>query len=156
MKPSFLARESDETIVRQVFLSPKESSESMIILKKSDTSALIGTAFSEIFQGEKKYSTFADLRLPFSEKERIQAWILTNENFDVEIFSLILETLEFPQIIATQSVISYIRENIRDEKILEKIRFSQIFSENFSQKIGEIEFIIAEKNNEKFLGFANE
>lgn len=86
----------------------------------------------------KNYQTFPDMRLPVSEKNRIHAWILTENDFDREIFSILVELLDFPPIYATRSVISALQKDISLIKNFSKIRFIEIFSrENTIQKIGD-------------------
>ena len=46
MKPSFLVNEEKKSPIRQVVLA-NQSTDPMILLKKDDTSVLIGTGFGE-------------------------------------------------------------------------------------------------------------
>lgn len=67
---------------------------------------------------------------------------------------LILENLDFPPIFATKNLIAKIRNNISGAQKYDKIRFFEIFSEEFSErKIGSLEFVIAKNSNKKMLSF---
>lgn len=153
MKPSFLVHEEKKSSIRQVVLD-NHSDDPMIFLKKDETSVLIGTGFGEYSESGKKYPTFPDIRLPFSEKSRLHAWIFLDENIDIARVLFILENLDFPPIFATKNIIAKIRNNISGAQKYDKIRFFEIFSEEFSErKIGSLEFVIAKNGNKKMLGF---
>ena len=153
MKPSFLVNEEKKSSIRQVVLD-NHSDDPMIFLKKDETSVLIGTGFGEYSESGKKYPTFPDIRLSFSEKSRLHAWILLDENIDIARVLVILENLDFPPIFATKNLIAKIRNNIAGSQKYDKIRFFEMFSEEFSErKIGSLEFVIAKNGNKKMLGF---
>lgn len=87
----------------------------------------------------KVYKTFGDMRLPFSEKHRLDGWILTDENIDLERVVLILEILDFPLIYATHSLINrfydFLSSQKKYEKMITKIRFREIFGENTEYEV---------------------
>jgi hypothetical protein len=58
------------------------------------------------------------MRLIFSEKERIHAWILTDPTIDVKLFISLLPVLDFPPIYATREVIATFRNNINNAEFL--------------------------------------
>jgi hypothetical protein len=58
-----------------------------------DMTLLIGTGFSDITNAGKTYSTFPDMRLPYSERDRLCGWILTETGFDTNLFQMVLELL---------------------------------------------------------------
>lgn len=66
------------------------------------------------------------MRLVYSEKERIHAWILTDENVKVQNFEHILPTLGFPPIYATRDIIAKFRNNIKNPEFLDKCRFFEV------------------------------
>ncbi|MBS9784289.1 hypothetical protein KGV55_02985 [Candidatus Gracilibacteria bacterium] len=140
MKPSFLIAEDNKEIVRQICISaPANFTNPSFLIKKENTTILLGTGFSEIEISGKTYPSFPDMRLPFSEKDSIQAWIILEEIINIELLEITLPVLDFPHIYTTRKNIAYIRNNIKDAKILEKCRFFEILgNENESQKIAGI------------------
>ena len=155
MKPSFLVNEEKKTSIRQVVLANQDT-DPMILLKKDDTSVLIGTGFGEYSESGKKYPTFPDIRLPFSEKSRLHAWILLDENIDIVRVLLILENLDFPPIFATKNLIAKIRNTIFGyEKLPILENFSPIANADFviseNLEIGQEKFAVGE-----ILAFVNE
>ncbi len=81
------------------------------------------------------------MRLIFSEKERLSAWVLTDESIQVELFEYILPTLDFPAIYATRDIIAKFRNNIKNPAFLEKCRFFELFTPGVgSRRIGDLEF----------------
>ena len=156
MKTSFLAREESENTIRQVLIANTETSP-LMLLRKGDTTVLIGTGFSEVESAGNIYKTFADMRLAYSEKTRLQGWILTDGGICPERFTAILELLDFPIIYATREIIAELREKISEPKTLEKIRFFELFAEeSASRLIGNIEFFAAEKNGKNLLALKSE
>lgn len=94
------------------------------------------------------------MRLIFSEKDRIRAWILTDASIDVSTFELILPTLGFPPIYATREVIASFRNSIKNTEFLESCRFFELFADGTtSRRIGDIEAIIADVSMVTSLGF---
>lgn len=80
------------------------------------------------------------MRLVFSEKERIRAWIITDDTIDISIFQDILPTLDFPPIYGTREVIAKFRNNIKDAKFIESCRFFELFTDTATRrKFGSIE-----------------
>jgi hypothetical protein len=85
------------------------------------------------------------MRLVFSEKDRIRAWILTDATIDVTRFQSILPTLGFPPIYATRDVIASFRNSITDTAFLESCRFFELFADGAtSRRIGDIECLIGD------------
>ena len=94
------------------------------------------------------------MRLIFSEKDHIRAWILTDTNIDVTRFEAILPTLGFPPIYATRDVIAMFRNNIKNTEFLESCRFFELFADGTtSRRIGDIECMIADIDMTTSLGF---
>lgn len=156
MKTSFLPRELDADMIRQVLIRSDEKYP-FFLLRYREASVLIGSAFGEVEQAGKKYTIFGDMRLPFSEKNRIQAWIVTDEFLDIDIFLLALEALDFPMVYAPQSFISRISDEILlrsdSSRFLSKIRFSKIFQESLKTEIAGIPFIFGNASSGFEIGF---
>jgi mRNA degradation ribonuclease J1/J2 len=94
------------------------------------------------------------MRLIFSEKDRIRAWILTDASIDVSRFEFILQTLGFPPIYATRDVIALFRNKLKDSSILESCRFFEIFSDGMrSRRIGDIECFVGNIHTRTVLAF---
>ncbi len=94
------------------------------------------------------------MRLIFSEKDRIRAWILTDASIDVTRFESILPTLGFPPIYATRDVIATFRKNIKNTEFLESCRFFELFADSTnSRRIGDIESVITDIGMTTSLGF---
>lgn len=151
MKPSFLVREKDNLLTRQVVISSSE--DPMILLRKDDDSVLIGTGFSSLNASEKDFPAFGDIRLPFSERSRLRGWILTDENADIDRILLILEVLDFPPIFSSKNIIAKIRENANADT-LQKIRFFEIFSSDALLQISSLKFVSIQNGTSKNLGFS--
>lgn len=85
------------------------------------------------------------MRLIFSEKDRIRAWVLTDASIDVTRFEFILPTLGFPPIYATRDVIATFRNSVKNTEFLESCRFFELFTDGTSsRRIGDIECIVAD------------
>lgn len=94
------------------------------------------------------------MRLIFSEKDRLRAWILTDASIDVSLFELILPTLGFPPIYGTRDVIAKFRNNIKNTEFLESCRFFELFADgSTSRRIGDIEFVVSDNSMNPVLGF---
>lgn len=94
------------------------------------------------------------MRLIFSEKDRLRAWVLTDASIDVSLFELILPTLGFPPIYATRDVIAKFRNNIKNTEFLESCRFFELFADGSnSRRIGDIEFVVSDNSMNPVLGF---
>ena len=87
MKPTYLPPISSD-LLRLVMLSPHGGSDPLMLLRTGDTTLLIGTGFSSVENSGKVYPTFPDMRLIFSEKDRLRAWILTDASINVAMFEL--------------------------------------------------------------------
>jgi hypothetical protein len=143
MKPSFLPNEDNINLMRVVMLSPAWSSNPLALLRSDVTTVLVGSGFGSIVRAGKEYPTFPDMRIIFSEKERLHAWILTDESISVELFEQILPTLEFPPIYATREIIAKFRNTIKNTEFLDKCRFFELFVPGApSRRIGDFEFSI--------------
>jgi hypothetical protein len=154
MKSSFLPREEDATSVRIVALSSHTGIDPLFMIRSDDTTVLMGSGFSSISRSGREYPTFPDMRLIFSEKDRIRAWILTDTSIDVARFELILPTLGFPPIYATREVIAAFRNSITNTAFLESCRFFELFADGTSsRRIGDIECITADVDLTSHLGF---
>lgn len=93
---------------------------------------MVGSGFGQIERSGVMYPSFPDLRLVFSEKDRIRAWVLLDEQIDVNLFATILPVLDFPPIYTTRSIIAKFRKMNVLEVYREKFRFFEIFSEEIS------------------------
>ncbi len=154
MKSSFLPREDDTTSMRIVALSGHTGTDPLFMLRSDDTTILLGSGFGSMSRSGREYQTFPDMRLIFSEKDRIRAWILTDASIDVARFELILPTLGFPPIYATREVIASFRNSITNTAFLESCRFFELFSgDTNSRRIGDIECITADVDLTSHLGF---
>lgn len=154
MKSSFLPREEDSADIRLVALSHHTSADPLFLMRSDDTTILVGSGFGSITRAGRDYVTFPDMRLIFSEKDRIRAWILTDTNIDVTRFEHILPTLGFPPIYATRDIIALFRNNIKNTEFLESCRFFELFADvSTSRRIGDIECILADNDIAPALGF---
>lgn len=154
MKASFLPREEDTSVVRVVALSQQTNSDPLFLVRQDDTTVVVGSGFWTITRAWHTYPTFPDMRLIFSEKDRIRAWILTDASIDVSAFELILPTLGFPPIYATRDVIASFRNSIKNTEFLESCRFFELFADGTtSRRIGDIESIVADTAMTTSLGF---
>jgi mRNA degradation ribonuclease J1/J2 len=124
------------------------------MIRSDETTVLMGSGFGSISRSGREYSTFPDMRLIFSEKDRIRAWILTDASIDVARFELILPTLGFPPIYATREVIAAFRNSITNTAFLESCRFFELFADGTSmRRIGDIECVTADVDLTSHLGF---
>ncbi|NRH21253.1 hypothetical protein HOO68_04370 [Candidatus Gracilibacteria bacterium] len=154
MKSSFLPREDDTMNVRIVALSNHTDNDPLFLVRQDDTTILLGSGFGSIQRAGREYPTFPDMRLIFSEKEHIRAWILTDANINVTRFELILPTLGFPPIYGTRDVIAVFRNKIKNTSFLESCRFFELFADGTtSRRIGDIECIVSDINMTPSLGF---
>lgn len=78
MKRSFLPRDEENTL-RQVILSEPDVSDPMILVKYDEDVILIGSGFHQITSAGKSYDAFPDMRLPYSERENLCAWVLLDD-----------------------------------------------------------------------------
>lgn len=94
------------------------------------------------------------MRLIFSEKDRIRAWILTDANIDVTQFESIFPTLGFPPIYGTREIITDFRKKIKNASFLESCRFFELFTDSTTvRRIGDIECVLVNINMTHSLGF---
>ena len=153
MKSSFLPREDDMTALRIVSLSSSTGSDPLFMMRSDDTTVLVGSGFSALHRSGHEYLTFPDMRLIFSEKDRLRAWVLTDATIDVTRFEFILPTLWFPPIYATRDVIASFRNNIKNTTFLESCRFFELFADGSeTRRIGDIEFFLADFSMTMHLG----
>jgi len=83
------------------------------------------------------------MRLLFSLKDRIRAWVLTDSQMDICPLFSILPALDFPPIYATREIITKFRDNKESVEILEKCRFFELFPDALSERrISEFELSI--------------
>jgi hypothetical protein len=123
------------------------------MVRSDETTLLIGSGFGSIDRSGRTYATFPDMRLIFSEKDRLRAWILTDASIDVARFELILPTLGFPPIYATREVIAAFRNSITNTVFLESCRFFELFSGGSeTRRIGDIECVTADVELTPHLG----
>jgi hypothetical protein len=92
MKPTFFPPMNNE-VLRYVILSSEERDDPMLLVRTPEVSLLFGTGFGRIERNGSLYTTFPDMRIVESEKERLGGWILTRTPEDLSIFLLILESL---------------------------------------------------------------
>lgn len=111
-----------------------------MMFRADATTILFGTGFGNITKAGKEYPTFPDMRLIFSEKDRLFAWIIADESVSVEYFQYILPTLGFPPIYASRDIIAKFRNNIHDTSFLDKCRFFELFTPGVTdRRIGDLE-----------------
>ena len=140
MKPSFFPQGWEQSL-RLTVLSDVKHTDPFMIVRGGEGTLLFGTGFSEIFSSGKTYKSFPDMRLPYSEKDRLIGWVLLTPEFDIEVFQTVLDVLGFPHVYATRDVIAYIRSNVKDISFLDKCRFFEIFSPGMNErKVGEFLF----------------
>lgn len=140
MKPSFFPQGNDSNL-RLTILSDVTHIDPFMIVRSGEGTLLFGTGFSQITSCGKSYKSFADMRLPYSEKDRIMGWVLRVSGFDIEVFQMVLEALGFPHVYATRDVIAYIRDNVKDVSFLDQCRFFELFSPGMNdRKVGEFLF----------------
>lgn len=162
MKPSFLVREQNPLNIRQVFLSAGDSP--MMLLNKNDQSVLVGVGFTTTEVAGVRYTTFPDIRLAYSERTRLEGWILLEENFDISVFLDILPVLDFPPIFATSKIIANIRKYIQNNQIspksskqYDKIRFFEMFSDGIlTRKLASIDFVPVRDSSHTLLAIRSE
>lgn len=140
MKPTFLPSSKN---LRQVFLSDLTISNPMFLLAWWYESLLFGLGFSGFVSGGKNYSFCSDLRILFSQKNFLLAWIITEKIDNFPLFLAILETLDFPIIYTNKQNYENLKK-ICEENFFNKIKI-QIFGENFSIKLWNFS-IFNEKN----------
>ena len=127
MKPSYLP-ETQSTDMRVVLFSPSDVQDPFMLIRSGDSSLLVGTGFSTLENAGISYQTFPDMRLAYSEKDRLSGWLLLTPGFDITSFQSILDLLGSPYIYATRDVIAYIRDSVKDPLFLEKCRFFELFA----------------------------
>lgn len=143
MKPSFLPKEEDINAVRVVTFSDANQRDSLMLITRDNETILVGSGFGEIIRAGKAYPTFPDMRLLFSEKEHISAWVLPENDINIAPLITILPALGFPPIYASREMIARFRESTQDAGFLEKCRFFELFPSGTSdRRIGAFEFLI--------------
>ncbi len=90
MKPSFLPQNEDGTL-RFVLLSEPTAVDPFFLLRNEDTTLLFGTGFGTVEMMGIAYPTFPDMRLAYSERDRIAGWVMLDPDFSIEPFRMILE-----------------------------------------------------------------
>lgn len=142
MKSSFLPTLESPLALRVVPLSSANVVDPLFLIRRDDTTILIGSAIAQLVRAGKSYLSFPDMRLPFSEKDRLRGWILLDDSIDVQAFVTILPLLGFPPIYATRSVIAKFRNTITDQTFLDSCRFFELFPDDLSERrIGDIVFL---------------
>ena len=145
MKPTYLPEIHDGAI-RIVLLSDASLSDPFMLLRSGDTTLLLGTGYTERIHTGITYPTLPDMRLAYSERDRLVGWILTLPWFDIVSFQMTFELLGAPYIYANRDVIAYIRDSITDAVFLEKCRFFEIFPvDTDERKIGD--FLLKQVSN---------
>ncbi len=139
MKRSFLPR-TEETVFRQVILSDAGKKDPMILVKYDEDAILIGSGFHAIAAAGRSYDAFPDIRLPYSERDNLRAWILLDEAISPKTVFPILKALGFPALYATRNIIAKFRDFLVTSEDLEKCRFFELFSDSAEiRNIGSIE-----------------
>ncbi len=134
--------------MKLIALSPSFVTDPLFLCIAGDGVLLVGSGFSEVMKAGKKYKTFPDMRLLFSLKERIRAWVLTDSQIDIGPLFSILPSLGFPPIYATRDIIAKFRDNTESAEILEKCRFFELFPDALSERrISEFELSIGSIGN---------
>lgn len=133
MKPTFFPPVSSEA-TRCIILSECGNPDPMLLIKTWDTTLLVGLGIDFLEQSGKRYTIFPDMRLIHSEKERLGWWILREVPRDWNIFSLILQDINFPPVYTSRSIITTIRNNMNNDSILSQCRFFELFSESIEER----------------------
>lgn len=132
------------SLLRMVLLSDISLKDPLMLVRADMTTLVVGTGFSSVTKAGNAYPTFPDMRLIASEKDRLNAWVLTDDSIDVGLFEYILPTLDFPPLYATRDIIAKFRNNITKPEFLEKCRFFELFPPGTeSRRIGDIEILLA-------------
>lgn len=134
MKPSFLPREESIDVLRMVVFSDTTTSDPFMLFSSTDTTILVGTGFSVVERGGKSYPSFPDMRLAAHEKDKIQAWVLSDPSIDVTVFVHVLPALGFPPIYASREIIAQFRNTITNPEFLEKCRFFELFAQGSDER----------------------
>jgi len=148
MKPSFLPKDVQEgKNLSLIAFSESFHKNPLFLAFYDDAAILIGSGFGSLEKAGKVYQTFPDIRLIFSLKDKIRAWILTDDSIDVHTLFSILPAIDFPPIYAPRDVIANIRNNKECPETLEKCRFFEIFPDGLSsRRISEFEIRNTIKN----------
>lgn len=143
MKPSFLPKEEDINAIRVVTFSDSSQRDPLMLITRDNETILVGSGFGEVIRAGKVYPTFPDMRLLFSEKEHISAWVLPENDINITPLVTILPALGFPPMYASREMIARFRESIQDQAFLEKCRFFELFPSGASdRRIGAFELLI--------------
>ena len=134
MKKTFFPTTQDFQ-TRLVLLSDVKVLHPMSILRCGDATFLFHTGFSSIISHENVYQAFPDLRLAYSEKDRLQGWIIPEDDINVATFLAILPVLGYPPIYANRWLIAKIRSEILDETVLLKCRFFELFTPSSPERV---------------------
>ena len=102
MKPTFLPKDENDTLLRALIFSDPNVVDPFFLLHRDETTVLVGTGFSTLEKAGKLYTTFPDQRLMSSQKAYIRAWILVDEHIAIEPFVSLLPLLDFPPLYATR------------------------------------------------------
>lgn len=153
MKPTFLPTGGEETL-RIVPLSATSLRDGAFLIRAQETTLFFGSGFSSETVNGIVYPTFPDMRIVASEKDRLAAWILTDDTIEVALIAQILPTLDFVPVYASRGLISKIRTALTGNPILEKCRFFELFTgETSERKIGDIEVATLQVGGSSFLSF---
>lgn len=153
MKPTFLPSQNEGGF-RIIPLTSAEIRDVAFLVRSEDTSILYGSGFSTEIVNGQVYPTFPDMRLVFSEKERLAAWILADESIEVSLLQYILPTLDFPPVYASRGLIAKIRDSLKTSPILDKCRFFELFTADISdRKIAGIEVSTILTDANSYLAF---
>lgn len=153
MKPTFLPTGAEENL-RIVPLSSATLQDGAFLIRAQETSLLFGTGFSYQMVNGIAYPTFPDMRIVASEKDRLAAWILTEDSIEVALIAQILPTLDFVPVYASRGLISKIRASLVGNPILERCRFFELFTgETSERKIGDIEIATLQVGGYSYLSF---
>jgi hypothetical protein len=143
MKSSFLPREEDSSVMRMIALSSPTVQDPLFMVTRDDTTVLIGSGFGSMNRAGADYTTFPDMRLIYSERSRLSAWILLDARIDPRPFQTILPSIGFPPIYATRDIIAKFRNTITDTEFLSQCRFFELFTDGMiERRIGDIEYRI--------------
>ena len=77
-----------------------------MIVRGGEGTLLFGTGFSEIFSSGKTYKSFPDMRLPYSEKDRLIGWVLLTPEFDIEVFVITSYSIHYTKLYEMLAVAS--------------------------------------------------
>jgi len=126
MKSSFLPLDMTAPF-RLILLSDAALRDPCLLLRSKESSLLVGTGFATITHGGPSYTSFPDMRLAYSERSRLTAWILPTDDIDLTPVLSIAETLDYPPLLMSQELMTRFRSSFADDTRLSRCRLLDIY-----------------------------